>query len=186
MTFSRLRQLWSGLPYGHLAMTLVYLSIDLLYISPLQVSAIPKGECPSIVKLYQAAVTQYDLAQKSYLKAGCVETRAKKGQCKGLEAAAREMRATVEMFATRANSLKCHPQDATKKPIDRCQRYRSLAQRSTDKLKVLRTQYSAQRCYDRSYASPCKALDKAMNIPREVIKAARRDALKAGCAWNDQ
>lgn len=142
--------------------------------------AAPSGECVEVVKLYQSALKQFEVAQKSYLKSGCLES-SDQAQCKGLEAATREMRSTVEMFALRANALKCRPDDASAQPADPCERFRSLAKRSEDKLKLLQAMYSDQRCYDREYAPPCKALSQQMSTPREVIKAARRDAAKAGC-----
>ena len=142
--------------------------------------AAPSGECVEVVKLYRSALKQYEVSQQAYLKSGCLES-SKHPQCKGLESAAREMRSTVDMFALRANALKCRPADANAQPADQCERYRSLAGRSEEKLKLLQTLYRNQRCYDREYAPPCKALSKQMMIPREIVKAARRDALKAGC-----
>ena len=143
--------------------------------------AAPSGECVEVVKLYQSALKQYETAQKGYLKSGCMESKAEQ-KCKALEAAAREMRSTVEMFALRANALKCRPDDASAQPADQCARYDSLAKRSAEKLKLLQTMYTSQRCFDREYAPPCKALKQQMITPREVIKAARRDALRAGCS----
>lgn len=138
-------------------------------------------QCAELVKLYQSSVEQYELAQKSYLKAGCLESPEEKEQCKGLEAAAREMRATVDMFATRANLLKCKPQDLHKTPANRCTRLKSLYQRAHDQLKVLELQYQEQSCAERRYTPACKALEKTMFKPRELVKAARREALKAEC-----
>lgn len=138
-------------------------------------------QCSEIVKLYQESLRQYDLAQKSYLKAGCIESPENKAQCKGLEAAAREIQATVDMFAMRANLLKCNPQDAKKAPANRCQRFKSLTKRAQAELLVLQKQYQTQRCEIRHFAPACKALDKAMFKPKELVKAARRDALKANC-----
>ena len=138
-------------------------------------------QCSEIVKLYQESLRQYDLAQKSYLKAGCLESAGDKSQCKGLEAAAREIQATVDMFAMRANLLKCSPKDATKAPANRCDRFRSLSKRSSQQLSILQKQYQAQRCEFRRFTPTCKALNKEMFKPKELIKAARREALKAGC-----
>ena len=138
-------------------------------------------QCSEIVKLYQKSLRQYNLAQKSYLKAGCLESSKDKAQCKGLEAAAREIQSTVDMFAMRANLLKCSPQDAKKEPSNRCDRLRSLSKRSSEELLVLQKQYQAQRCDIRRFAPACKALDKAMFKPKELIKAARREALKVDC-----
>jgi hypothetical protein len=137
--------------------------------------------CTEIVKLYQRALNQYEVAQKSYLKTGCIEANHDKSQCKGLETATREMQATVAMFAARANLLKCKPQDAQKKPTDQCDRYRSLANRHLGKLRVMQAQYDEQRCQDRVYAPSCKALKNAMVQPKEVIKAIRRNAMKIQC-----
>ena len=138
-------------------------------------------QCSEIVKLYQESLRQYNSAQKSYLKAGCLESSKDKAQCKGLEAAAREIQATVDMFAMRANLLKCSPNDAKKSPVNRCDRFRSLSKRSSEELLVLQKQYQAQRCEVRYFAPACKALNKAMFKPKELIKAARREALKVGC-----
>ena len=138
-------------------------------------------QCSEIVKLYQESLRQYNLAQKSYLKAGCLESGDNKSQCKGLEAAAREIQATVDMFAMRANLLKCSPKDATKVPANRCDRFRSLSKRSSEQLLILQKQYQAQRCELRRFAPTCKALNKEMFKPKELIKAARREALKVGC-----
>ena len=115
----------------------------------IQVSLSYANPCKEVVKLYQSSLQLYQEAQKSYLKAGCIESPEDKALCKGLEAATRELQSTVEMFATRANLLKCSPQDAQKKTADSCERYRSLAKRSADKLKVLKAQYAEQRCFDR-------------------------------------
>ena len=103
-----------------------------------QVSIVQGNPCAEVVKLYQSSLRQYQEAQQSYLTAGCIESPDDKAQCKALEAAAREMQSTVGMFAARANLLKCSPQDAQKKTTNPCDRYRSLARRSADKLKFLK------------------------------------------------
>ena len=74
------------------------------------------AECIQIVKHYHSAVDQYKIAARQYLTEGCQEVGDDKKQCQGLESAAREMKATVEMFSQRAQLLKCKSDDAQKKP----------------------------------------------------------------------
>ena len=157
------------------------LKISLFIVFIVLANPVWADQCSEIVKLYQESLRQYNSAQKSYLKAGCLESAGDKSQCKGLEAAAREIQATVDMFAMRANLLKCSPKDATKVPANRCDRFRSLSKRSSEQLSILQKQYQAQRCELRRFAPACKALNKEMFKPKELIKAARREALKAGC-----
>lgn len=140
-----------------------------------------KSECIELVKLYQSAAKQYKVAARQYLTEGCQEAGSEKKQCRGLEAAAREMKATVEMFSQRAQLLQCRVNDAQRKPQTTCERLISLAKRSQDKLDVLQEQSRLQRCADRAYAPPCRALEVAAKQPKEVVKAVRRQAYKAGC-----
>ena len=138
-------------------------------------------DCPTIVKLYHSALKQYQSAQQGYLSSGCQESSEQTKHCKGLEAASREMRSTVEMFAQRARGMGCKPTDDRRSPVSSCERYRSLAQRAQAKIKRLTDQQRAQRCYDRAASSTCRALVRATNQPKELLKAARRSAVKAGC-----
>lgn len=145
------------------------------------VSYAQKAECIQLAQLYQTSVSQYKAAAQQYLTEGCQEAGSEKPQCRGLEAAAREMKATVEMFSQRARLLKCQVSDAQRAPQKPCERLKSLARRSQDKLNVLREQRRLQRCKDREYAPPCRALERAAKQPKEIIKAARRQALKIKC-----
>ena len=145
------------------------------------VSYAQKAECIQLAQLYQTSMSQYKIAAQQYLTEGCQEAGSEKPQCRGLEAAAREMKATVEMFSQRAQLLKCQVTDAQRAPQKPCERLRSLARRSQEKLNVLREQRQLQRCKDREYAPPCRALETAAKQPKEIIKAARRQALKIKC-----
>ena len=139
------------------------------------------AECINIAQLYQSAVKQYQVVAQQYLTEGCQEADDVKKQCRGLKVATREMKATVDMFSQRARLLKCRVDDAEKKPQNNCERLSSLAQRSQKKLDVLQEQRRLQRCQDRAYAPSCRALNSAIKQPKEVIKAIRRQAYKAGC-----
>lgn len=139
------------------------------------------AECVELVKLYQSALSQYKEAAQRYLKYGCQESSSTHPTCRALESAAREMKATVEMFTMRGRALKCRADVTQALPQDACARLQSLVDRSRDKLNTLREQRALQRCDRRRRSSACRALERAMKQPREVEKAAMRRAAQDNC-----